>query len=126
MTNFTTMLALRIIARTPRSWLTITAMPRGLGLSQGRLHLAAQRLGHLGRLEAARGEARDAHLGARQHLVFAPDLLRARATHPAARLELHAHCDRVVEARGLDEVDRNRSHHQHDAVVARKRLVVEA
>src|SRR5260221_213012 len=61
MTNFTTMLALRIIARTPRSWLTITAMPRGLGLSQGRLHLAAQRLGHLGRLEAARGEARDAH-----------------------------------------------------------------
>src|SRR5258708_19958189 len=100
MTNFTTMLALRIIARTPRSWLTITAMPRGLGLSQGRLHLAAQRLGHLGRLEAARGEARDAHLGARQHLVFAPDLLREPATHLAERLQPHPHCDPPAQAPG--------------------------
>src|SRR5258706_6612045 len=100
MTNFTTMLALRIIASTPRSWLTITVKPRGLGLSQGRLHLAAQRLGHLGRLEAARREARDAHLGARQHFVFAPDFLRERAAHLAERLDAHAHRERVVEAGG--------------------------
>src|SRR6185437_4939950 len=121
-TNFTTTLALRIMERMFRSWLTII----GARLSNGRFHLAAQGFGDFRGLHRIAGDAGDRDLRAHQDLVLAADLLREDAARLAERLELHAHGDGLVQARRLQVVDGERGDDQRHAVAPREPLVVEA
>src|SRR6185503_18968465 len=108
-TIFTTMLALAIIEKTVRSWLTSTVRA---SVSQCRLHFLSQCVGDFHRLQPAFREAGHVHARLHQHLVLAPHFLREGAAHLAEGLEVHAHGGVVVEARGLHVLDGERRHHE--------------